>query len=151
MARKITLGQIGDYAEDQFNKLLKAAVLVGDKALKQNSPVLTGRFRASWAIGQNAAPYQGHPVVPKGSVVPEPAPNAVNYQLGQEKAGNVYSLHNNLIYAEAIAYGTNLPPSWNGEYKVKKKWGLDPGWVDLIAKDLGVYIKLEAARIGKSS
>lgn len=134
MARQIKIGDIGDYAEKQFNDLLKAAVLEADKVLKNNSPVLTGRFRASWAIGQNAAPFQG---VPEGSYPTPPPPNAVNYQLGQEKAGNVYSLHNNLIYAEPLAV--------NGS----RRTGLPGGWVDSIAKDLQTYVNAEADRIGR--
>ena len=134
MARQIKVGDIGDYAEKQFNDLLKAAVLEADKVLKNNSPVLTGRFRASWAIGQNSAPFQG---VPEGSYPTPPPPNAVNYQLGQEKAGNVYSLHNNLIYAEPLAI--------NGS----RRTGVPSGWVDSIAKDLQTYVNAEADRIGR--
>ena len=59
MARNIKIGDIGDYAADQFDKLLKAAVFETDKRVKLASPVDTGRFRASWAIGQNAAPFPG--------------------------------------------------------------------------------------------
>ena len=134
MARQIKIGDIGDYAEKQFNDLLKAAVLEADNVLKNNSPVVTGRFRASWAIGQNAAPFKG---VPEGSYPTPPPPNAVNYQLGQEKAGNVYSLHNNLIYAEPLAI--------NGS----RRTGVPGGWVDSIAKDLQTYVNAEADRIGR--
>ena len=58
MARQIKIGEIGDYANGQFNKLITAAVLESDRRLKLDSPVDTGRFRASWAIGQNAAPFE---------------------------------------------------------------------------------------------
>jgi hypothetical protein len=55
MARAIRLGDIGDYANSQMEKLLRAAVLETDSLLKQASPVDTGRFRASWQVGENAA------------------------------------------------------------------------------------------------
>jgi hypothetical protein len=55
MARVIRLGDIGDYANSQMEKLLRAAVLETDSLLKQASPVDTGRFRASWQVGENAA------------------------------------------------------------------------------------------------
>jgi hypothetical protein len=55
MARTIRVGDIGDYANSQMEKLLRAAVLETDSLLKQASPVDTGRFRASWQVGENAA------------------------------------------------------------------------------------------------
>ena len=39
---------------------------------------------------------------------------------------------NNMEYAEPVAYGQNLPPSWGGQYRTKK---VDPGWFELIAKN----------------
>lgn len=136
MARQIRIGEIGEYAEGQFNKLITAAVLTADSRLKLQSPVDTGRFRASWAIGQNAAPFEGQP---EGQYQSAPPPNAVNYQLGNEKAGNVYSIHNNLIYAEPLAI------------KGSRKSGVPGGWVDSIAKDVQTYVNAEADRIGRSS
>jgi hypothetical protein len=56
MARAIKIEEIGRYVEQQMEKLLRAAVLETDSLLKQASPVDTGRFRASWQVGQNAAP-----------------------------------------------------------------------------------------------
>lgn len=134
MARTIRIGEIGDYAEGQINKLITAAVLTADQRLKLASPVDTGRFRASWAIGQNAAPFEGQSEGQYPSNLP---PNAVNYSLGNERAGNVYSIHNNLIYAEPLARG-------------RSKQAPD-GWVDSIAKDVQTYVNAEADRIGRSS
>ncbi|NCW67618.1 MAG: HK97 gp10 family phage protein [Marivivens sp.] len=136
MARTIRIEDIGDYAENQFNKLITAAVLETDGRLKLRSPVDTGRFRASWAIGQNAAPSEGKDPGEYRQSLP---PTAVNYQLGNEKVGNVYSVHNNLIYAERLAI--------NGS----RKSGVPGGWVDSIAKDIQTYVNAEADRIGRSS
>lgn len=134
MARQIRIGDIGDYAERQFNVLLRVAVLESDRRLKLASPVDTGRFRASWAIGQNAAPFEGQS---EGQYPNNPPPNAVNYSLGNEQVGNVYSIHNNLIYAEPLARGHS-------------KQAPD-GWVDSIAKDIQTYVDAEADRIGRNS
>jgi hypothetical protein len=102
--------------------------------LKLASPVDTGRFRASWAIGENAAPFRGEP---EGEYKGNTPPKAVNYQLGNEKIGNVYSIHNNLVYAEPLANGHSIQaPS---------------GWVDSIAKDVQTYVNAEADRIGRNS
>lgn len=134
MAGTIRVGEIGDYAERQLNLLVKAAVLTADQRLKLASPVDTGRFRASWAIGENAAPSKGQPEGQYPNNVP---PTAVNYSLGNERIGNVYSIHNNLIYAEPLARGHS-------------KQAPD-GWVDSIAKDVQTYVNAEADRIGRSS
>ena len=136
MARTIRVGDIGNYAEDQFNKLITAAVLTADERLKNKSPVDTGRFRASWAIGQNAAPFEGQP---EGQYPQNVPPNAVNYSLGNERVGNVYSIHNNLIYAESLAI------------KGSRRVGVPGGWVDSIAKDVQTYVNAEADRIGRNS
>jgi hypothetical protein len=133
MARIIKFEDIGKYAEEQFEKLLRVAVLETDARLKNESPVDTGRFRASWAIGQNSAPYQGKP---PGEYSQFP-PLAVNYQLGNEKLGNIYSIHNNLPYAEPLATG------WS-----KKA----PGpWVDNVAKNIQTWVISQADRIGRES
>lgn len=133
MAGVIKFENIGKYAEEQFEKLLRVAVLEADARLKNESPVDTGRFRASWAIGQNAAPFQGQP---DGQYSAAP-PNAVNYQLGNEKPGNIYSIHNNLPYAEPLAFGHSpKAPS---------------GWVDGVAKNIQTWVTAQADKIGRES
>ena len=134
MARNIKVGDIGGYAQSQFEKLLRVAVLETDARLKQESPVDTGRFRASWAIGQNSAPFAGQP---EGDYKQQPPPLAINYQFGNEKPGNIYSVHNNLPYAEPLAVGRS-----------KKA----PGpWVDNVAKNIQAWVIAQAARIGRES
>jgi hypothetical protein len=58
MARTIRVGDIGDYANSQMEKLLRSAVLETDALLKSASPVDTGRFRASWQVGVNATRHR---------------------------------------------------------------------------------------------
>ncbi len=132
MARTIKLSQIGDYAEDQYEKLLRAAVLETDSLLKQASPVDTGRFRASWQVGENAAPGNGKP---PGNYSGQPSIERVGYS--QEQVGNVYSVHNNLKYAEKLADGSSQQAT--------------PGWVNRVAKDVQTRVKEAAARIGRDS
>jgi len=135
MARIIRVNQIGDYIQDRMDQLLRTTVLKTDELVKTKSPVDTGRFRLGWAIGENAAPYQGPP---PGDYRNKPAPPlAVNYTLGQEKIGNVYSVHNNLPYAERLAQG------WSGQAPA--------GWVQGIAKDMQQFVRVNAARIGRES
>ena len=132
MARQIPVRDIGRYCEEQMEKLLRAAVLETDSLAKQASPVDTGRFRASWQVGENAAPSTG---APAGSYPGVTAIKRIGYQ--QEKVGNVYSVHNNLPYAEPLANG------WSKQ--------ADPGWVQSIAKDVQTRVQTAAGRIGRQS
>ena len=146
MARTIRVGDIGDYANSQMEKLLRAAVLETDSLLKQASPVDTGRFRASWQVGENAAgSYDAGPqqeatgaykdqTEPPGKPTP-PALRKMNYQ--QERIGNVYSVHNNLPYAEPLANCSSKQAN--------------AGWVQGIAKDVQGRVIAAAAKIGRES
>lgn len=132
MARTIRVADIGSYAEQQLEKLLRVAVLETDSRLKQASPVDTGRFCASWQVGENSA---GGGEKPEGSYSSTPAIDRIGYQ--QEKLGNVYSVHNNLPYAERLAQGSS-----------KKA---PAGWVQGIAKDIQDFVRVNADRIGRES
>ena len=44
----------------------------------------------------------------------------------------------NVEYAEPIAYGTNLPPSWGGRYRTRQN--TIKGYPELVAKQLEQYI-----------
>lgn len=134
MARTIRVADIGDYASRQMEKLLRAAVLETDSRLKQASPVDTGRFRVSWQVGENAAPGGEKPA---GTYTGTPQIERIGYQ--QEKLGNVYSVHNNLPYAERLA--ANPPHSKQ----------TPPGWVQGIAKDIQGFVRVNADRIGRES
>jgi hypothetical protein len=134
MARTIRVSDIGNYAEQQFEKLLRVAVLETDSRLKAASPVDTGRFRASWQVGENTA---GGGEKPEGSYSAVLPIDRIGYQ--QEKLGNVYSVHNNLPYAERLAQG------WS------KRQQPNPGWVQGIAKDIQDFVRVNADRIGRES
>lgn len=160
MARTIRVSDIGNYAEQQFEKLLRVAVLETDNKLKQASPVDTGRFRASWQVGQNSA---NGGQKPEGSYGQTPPISRIGYQ--QEKLGNVYSVHNNLPYAEKLAAGTagsgSKPVTRYNPRRTVKTWASPgggssiqtdgPGWVQQIAKDMQEFVRVNADRIGKQS
>ena len=147
MARNIPLSQIGNYIEGQYEKLLRVAVLETDKRVKEASPVDSGRLRVSWQIGENSA---------SGGIKPEgqyssgiTPPDRVNYS--QEKLGNVYSVHNNLPYAEPVLTGKNLPPSWNDRWRSKGNQ-IQQNYIPyMVAKDIQTFIQNNASRIGRES
>jgi hypothetical protein len=132
MARTIRVGDIGDYASQQMEKLLRVAVFETDARLKAASPVDTGRFRVSWQVGENAAPGGEKPA---GTYTGTPQIDRIGYQ--QEKLGNVYSVHNNLPYAEPLANGSSKQAP--------------AGWVQGIAKDIQGFVQVNADRIGRES
>jgi len=116
MARRIKIGEIGNFCEGQMNQLLRVVVLETDQEVKSQSPVDTGRFRASWAIGQNAT---GNYYAGTGGSL---APVRINYAPGTERVGNTYHVHNALIYAEPLANGhSRQAPA---------------GWIDIIAREM---------------
>jgi hypothetical protein len=134
MARTIRIGDIGDYASQQMEKLLRSTVLETDFLLKNKSPVDTGRFRFGWQVGENAASSTPPPPGQYSGNVPM---RAYNYQAGQEKLGNIYSVHNNLPYAEPLANGSSKQAS--------------AGWIQGIAKDVQGRVRIAADRIGRQS
>ena len=50
----------------------------------------------------------------------------------------------NVEYAEPVAYGTNLPPSWGGRYRTRQQ--TIKGYPELIAKQLEQFIRDEFKR-----
>jgi len=47
----------------------------------------------------------------------------------------------NVEYAEPVAYGTNLPPSWGGRYRTRQE--TIKGYPELVAKQLEQFIANE--------
>lgn len=129
MTRRINLSQIGDYATDRYEQLLRATVLETDSRLKQGSPVDTGRFRASWQVSENSTAAGQKP---PGDYAITPI-ERIAYQ--DERIGNVYHVHNNLPYAEPLANG-HSPQA-------------PAGWVDLIAREMTAWVQQQADRIGR--
>lgn len=147
MGKKLkSLDEIGPLLEEFANDILNASILETDSRIKEASPVDTGRFRNSWMIGENSE--AGQPVPPGDYGDDIPPPVAINFTLGDAQIGNVYSIHNNLEYAEPVAYGTNLPPSWGGQYRTKQS--VKPGFPDEVAKEMQAFVDQAARRFRKS-
>tara|TARA_R100000234_G_scaffold2800_1_gene2348 strand:- start:163 stop:501 length:339 start_codon:yes stop_codon:yes gene_type:complete len=51
---------------------------------------------------------------------------------------------NNVVYAEPVCFGVNLPPSWGGKYRTKQK--TVAGFPALIGKELEIYINRQFRR-----
>tara|TARA_R100000231_G_scaffold73384_2_gene57532 strand:+ start:16326 stop:16766 length:441 start_codon:yes stop_codon:yes gene_type:complete len=138
--KRIKISDLGRFSETQINKVIRFAVLELDSRLKEGSPVDTGRFRGNWQIGENTkeaqvllGPFQNNKSVSRNSL---PA-RKINYQ--KEKIGNTYNIINNLPYAEAVTYGTNLPPSWGGKFRTRND--KKAGWPDVQVRAVATIIK----------
>ena len=138
MAQRIKIEHGGKYVKSKYNKLIKAAVAETYKSLVQKSPVDTGRFKASWVVGENSATFPGEPAGESSYPAPNPEePKKIGYS--EEKAGNDYIVYNNLPYAVKLA----TAPLGKGS----SSWTNGPGWVQATAKYVQRTIPTLAARI----
>ncbi len=164
MAVNIKITEVGKHAKGKYEKLIAAAVAETYKSLVQKSPVDTGRFKASWAVGQNSAEYAGEP--PGKNSYPKPnleEPRKIGYV--KEKAGNTYIVYNNLPYAEKLANAakgsgskkvTRYKPTrevrtWDTPGEGSSIQTDGPGWVQATAKRVQRLIPTLAAQIEAES
>ena len=52
---------------------------------------------------------------------------------------------NNVVYAEPVCFGVNLPPSWGGRYRTRQQ--TVAGFPELIGKELEQYARKEYQKI----
>ena len=136
MAKKIRIDQIGDFAEEAYDAMLRAVVLTADKKLKEGTPVDTGRLRMNWQVAETSETGTSSLLPGKYSSVPKI--NRVNYT--KEKIGKNYFILNNLPYAEPNILGTNLPKSWGGQFRSKGNQ-VQKGWFQQTAKEVADFAK----------
>ena len=108
MARNIRLDQIGDLYDEQVQELVKRTTLKWQYELQVRQP-----------------PNLGTPV-----------DTGVLRQAWQVNISEPYTgrIINNMEYAEPVMYGTNLPPSWKGEWRTRV--GAIKGFPDLLGKEI---------------
>jgi len=53
----------------------------------------------------------------------------------------------NIEYAEPVCYGTNLPPSWGGQFRTSPKSQTIKGFPELKAKEIQAFIEDEFRRM----
>ena len=51
---------------------------------------------------------------------------------------------NNVVYAEPVCFGVNLPPSWGGQYRTRQN--TVAGFPELIGKELEQYVLRQFGR-----
>lgn len=123
MARKIRLDQIGDYAEERFELLVRLAVIKTEGRLKEGSPtgeIGGGRLKNSWQFAEN-----------NGAGTTEPP---------QIVTGNSYLVFSDLPYTEPVITGKNLPPSWKGDWR-SRNGQIEKNYHLTIGKDMQNWIE----------
>ena len=112
MARNIRLDQIGDLFDEQVQTLVKRTTFLWKSELQTRQPSNLGT-----------------------PVDTDVLRAAWDLNVSEPYTGRVF---NSMEYAEPVMYGTNLPPSWQGEYKPAKVSGAIKGFPDLLGKEISV-------------
>ena len=121
MGRQIKVDQIDDFFEDLVVDLVQATTLEWTKRVKKATPV--------------RVVYKGEE---KGG---GQLRNAWQTKIGKYKG----EVTNNLVYAEPVCFGVNLPPSWGGRYRTRQQ--TVAGFPELIGKELEQYARKEYQKI----
>ena len=110
MARNIRLDQIGDLYDEQIQTLVKRTTFLWKSELQTRQP-----------------PNLGTPVDT------DVLRAAWDLNVSEPYVGRVF---NSMEYAEPVMYGTNLPPSWQGQWRTRV--GAVKGFPDLLGKEISV-------------
>ena len=139
MAREINLTDIGNHFGEKVQTVVRKATFQAEADLKQFTPVFSL---------DNYPDLDSIPdffTLPNGQVVPFKKAlldRGTGGQLRgswQRKIGKFQGeVFTTVEYAEPVAYGTNLPPSWGGRYRTRQQ--TIKGYPELIAKQLEQYI-----------
>ena len=145
MAREINLTDIGDHFGEKVQTVVRKATFQAEADLKQFTPVFSL---------DNYPDLDSIPdffTLPNGQVVPFKKAlldRGTGGQLRgswQRKIGKFQGeVFTNVEYAEPVAYGTNLPPSWGGRYRTRQN--TIKGYPELVAKQLERFIADEFRR-----
>ncbi len=111
MARDIQIKDIGDFCREEI-----------EEAVKRTTFALHGKLKLYEAASNGGI---GTPV-DTGVLIG-------NWEMTVDKPlqGRVF---NRTVYAEPVIMGTNLPPSWNRQYRTKQ--GTQPGYPEKIADEV---------------
>ena len=120
MARQIRIEQMDDFFQEKIIDLVQATTLEWTKRVKKATPVETGRLRAAW---QTKIPLQS---------------------ASRNRDSFIGLITNNVVYAEPVCFGVNLPPSWRGRYRTRQN--TVAGFPELIGKELEQYVVKQLRR-----
>tara|TARA_R100000664_G_scaffold13919_1_gene22020 strand:+ start:984 stop:1439 length:456 start_codon:yes stop_codon:yes gene_type:complete len=147
MVRKIRLDQIDDVMAEAVQKLVRVTTLEWWARVKEATPVF------SLVNYPDLDSIPDFFTLPNGQVVPfkkallERGTGGELRDDWQTDVSKPYigTILNNKEYAEPVAYGQNLPPSWGGQYRTRQ--ATVKGYPEIIAKELENWAKREYEKI----
>jgi len=145
MAREINLTDIGDHFGDKVQKTVRKATLKATKDIKEFTPVFSLDNYPDLDSIPNFFTLPNGQVVPFKKALLDRGTGGQLRESWQTKIGKFQGeVFTNVEYAEPVAYGTNLPPSWGGQYRTRQN--TIKGYPELVAKQLEQFIRDEFRR-----
>ncbi len=120
MARRIRVDEIDDFFRETVVDLVQATTLEWTARVKKATPVRIVYKGEPKGGGQLRAAWQTKIEPFRGQIT------------------------NNLVYAEPVCFGVNLPPSWGGVYRTRQN--TVAGFPELIGKELEQYVVKQLRR-----
>ena len=145
MAREINLIDIGDHFGEKVQTVVRKATLIATKDIKEFTPVFSLDNYPDLDSIPNFFTLPNGQVVPFKKALLDRGTGGQLRESWQTKIGKFQGeVFTNLEYAEPVAYGTNLPPSWGGRYRTRQN--TIKGYPELVAKQLERFIADEFRR-----
>ena len=145
MAREINLSQINDFFEEDIVDVVAATTLEWTARVKKATPVFSLDNYPDLDSIPNFFTLPNGQVVPFKKALLDRGTGGELREAWQTEIKKFRgTIINNKPYAEPVCYGTNLPPSWGGQYRTRQK--TVAGFPELIAKELEQYIQRNFGR-----
>ncbi len=139
MVRQIKVSEIDDFFEDLVVDLVKTTTLEWTRRVKKATPVFSLDNYPDLDSIPNFFTLPNGQVVPFKKALLEHGAGGRLREAWQTKIRKFQGeVTNNLPYAEPVCFGTNLPPSWRGQYKTRQN--TVAGFPELIGKELEQYV-----------
>ena len=145
MAREINLTDIGNHFGEKVQTVVRKATFQAEADLKQFTPVFSLDNYTDLDSIPNFFTLPSGQVVPFKKALLDRGTGGQLRESWQRKIGKFQGeVFTNVEYAEPVAYGTNLPPSWGGRYRTRQN--TIKGYPELVAKQLERFIRDEFRR-----
>jgi hypothetical protein len=145
MTREIKLTEINDFFEEDVVDLVAATTLEWTARVKKATPVFSLDNYPDLDSIPNFFTLPNGQVVPFRKALLDRGTGGELREAWQTEIKKFRgTIINNKPYAEPVCYGTNLPPSWGGQYRTRQQ--TQAGFPELIAKELENWIREQFAR-----
>jgi hypothetical protein len=145
MAKEINLTDIGDHFGEKVQTVVSKATLKATKDIKEFTPVFSLDNYPDLDSIPNFFTLPSGQVVPFKKALLDRGTGGQLRESWQTKIGKFQGeVFTTVEYAEPVAYGTNLPPSWGGRYRTRQN--TIKGYPELVAKQLERFIRDEFRR-----